>query len=45
MNKERDCEDCFKIKCKNCGWEPSEEEYQQIVQGNLKACPVCGGGK
>jgi hypothetical protein len=39
------CEDCFKIKCRNCGWEPSKEELILVNQGKLTSCPLCGGGK
>lgn len=43
--KEQDCEQCFKIKCKNCGWEPDSGEMELLNQGLLTKCPDCGGGK
>lgn len=36
------CEECFKIKCGQCGWEAADEDVAQIQAGNLTACPVCG---
>jgi uncharacterized Zn finger protein len=44
LNQE-DCADCFKIKCKNCGWEPSAEELAQVLSGKLTNCPDCGSLK
>lgn len=45
MEKEKNCEICYKIKCKNCGWEPNEIELSQVLSGKLTKCPDCGGGK
>lgn len=46
MNKAQqiieDCEVCFAIKCKNCGWEPDELELAQVQSGTLIKCPDCG---
>ena len=42
---EKDCEKCFKIKCKNCGWEPDGEELKEIMIGKLSICPDCGFAK
>lgn len=42
MEKENNCEICFKIKCKNCGWEPNDLEVELVVSGKLTNCPVCG---
>lgn len=39
---QENCEECFKIKCKNCGWEASEREVQKVQSGKLKTCPDCG---
>jgi hypothetical protein len=40
--KKEDCVVCFKIVCRNCQWEPSDEEVIQIQAGKLTACPQCG---
>lgn len=40
-----DCENCFKIKCKNCGWEPDKKELIQVQKGALVSCPVCNKPK
>ncbi len=37
-----DCEVCVPIKCKNCGWEPDDEELQLVLSGKLTSCPNCG---
>ncbi len=42
---DKDCEDCYKIKCKNCGWEPDEIEFKEVMAGRLNICPDCGGAK
>jgi len=44
MKKQEDthCASCFKIICKQCGWEASDEEVVQIQNETLPACPVCG---
>lgn len=44
-SKTQDCQDCFKIKCRNCGWEPNSKELKLINKGTLTACPMCGNGK
>lgn len=44
QNKE-DCEICYKIKCKNCGWEPNAKELPQVASGKLTNCPDCGETK
>jgi len=41
MNQE-ECIDCHKIKCKNCGWEPNEKEFSEVLAGRLTNCPDCG---
>jgi hypothetical protein len=43
--KEEDCETCYKIKCKNCGWEPDARELPKVLSGKLSQCPNCGKGK
>lgn len=37
-----DCEECFKIICRGCQWEPNDKELQNITNGTLTACPLCG---
>lgn len=44
-NQNQNCEDCFKIKCKNCGWEPDEKELIEVQSGKLTKCPDCGSEK
>ena len=43
--KDKDCEDCYKIKCKNCGWEPDREELSKVLSGSLTNCPDCKKAK
>lgn len=38
---ETDCTECFKIVCKKCAWEPTNEQVLEIQNGLLTACPVC----
>ncbi len=45
MNDSQICEDCYKIKCKNCGLEPDEKELSLVQTGKLANCPDCGGEK
>ncbi|MBI3984924.1 MAG: hypothetical protein HY344_03205 [Candidatus Levybacteria bacterium] len=45
MKDQKDCKVCYKIKCRNCGWEPSEKELSLVLAGKLIKCPDCGGGK
>jgi hypothetical protein len=42
---DKDCEDCIKIKCRSCGWEPNNEELLLVNSGKITSCPLCGGGK
>jgi hypothetical protein len=42
---EENCEVCFKIKCKHCGWEPDEAELEKVMTGKLGVCPDCGFAK
>jgi len=42
VNMEETCEECFKIKCGQCGWEATDEDVTKIQCGKLTACPVCG---
>lgn len=39
---ENNCTICYKIICKQCGWEADEEAVLQIQCEELTACPVCG---
>ncbi len=41
-NSQENCDVCFKIKCRGCGWEPTEEEVAKIQAGELRTCPLCG---
>ena len=43
--KQADCEDCFKIKCRNCDWEPDGKELAKVLAGQLINCPDCGSLK
>jgi DNA-directed RNA polymerase subunit RPC12/RpoP len=46
INKvQEDCEICFKIKCKKCGWEPDGTQLEKIMAGKLTVCPDCGFAK
>jgi hypothetical protein len=36
------CHICFTIRCKQCGWEATEEDVVRIQRGEMRACPVCG---
>ncbi len=38
---EEKCEVCFKIKCKGCGWEPTDQEVILIQKEILSKCPIC----
>jgi hypothetical protein len=42
MKQENNCEECFRIICKRCGWVASDEAVSQIQCGKLTACPECG---
>lgn len=37
-----DCTICYKIVCRGCGWEPTDEEVIKIQQEIIVACPRCG---
>jgi predicted nucleic acid-binding Zn-ribbon protein len=41
-NNQSNCEICYKIVCRGCGWEPSEREVLLIQQEELTICPHCG---
>jgi DNA-directed RNA polymerase subunit RPC12/RpoP len=36
------CEICYKIVCRKCGWEPDDMEVSLIQKEELTACPLCG---
>lgn len=36
-----DCRECFKIKCRGCGWEPDDTQVELIQKEVLTECPVC----
>ncbi len=39
---QEECKDCYKIKCKNCGWEPNKKQLAEVLAGQLINCPDCG---
>lgn len=42
---DKDCKECFKIRCSNCDWEPNSEELILVNKGTLISCPLCGKDK
>jgi len=40
MNK--DCDNCYKIICRNCLWKAEDTEVLSIQSGEISACPICG---
>lgn len=38
----QNCDVCFQIKCKMCGWIANEKETSEVQSGVLKNCPKCG---
>ncbi len=40
--EKQNCEICYKIICRGCGWEANDEEVLQIQKELLTACPNCG---
>ncbi len=42
MKKEKDCEICYRILCKRCGWVAFEDDVIKIQKGEITACPECG---
>ena len=42
VEDQRECEECYKIVCRGCQWEPSDDELRQIQNGDLTVCPRCG---
>lgn len=41
MENNQNCEICYKIVCRGCGWEPKDEEVLLIQKEELTACPLC----
>jgi hypothetical protein len=39
---EENCDICYKIICKQCGWTASDEEVMKIQKGEITECPECG---
>lgn len=37
-----DCTVCYKIICKRCRWEASDDDVVQIQCGEITSCPDCG---
>lgn len=42
MKKRKDCDICYQIVCKRCGWKADEDAVLQIQKGEMTACPKCG---
>lgn len=42
MKQEESCAVCYKIRCRECGWEASDAEVLLVQERTLIACPVCG---
>lgn len=42
MNKTNNCDECFRIACKQCDWVASDEEVLQVQKQTLTTCPKCG---
>lgn len=45
QKQDKNCEECYKIKCKNCDWEPDNSEVELLNHGILTKCPDCSSGK
>jgi hypothetical protein len=37
-----DCTTCYKIICKQCGWEARDCDVLAIQKGEMTTCPDCG---
>lgn len=42
MKQKEECAICYKIICRQCGWEASEDEVLLIQKQELTVCPICG---
>lgn len=42
MKNTNDCDICYKIICRQCGWEADDGAVLQIQKGEMTACPLCG---
>jgi len=42
QKKLEDCELCYKIKCRGCGWEPDEIQLSKVLNSEITVCPTCG---
>ncbi len=42
MTNMNDCDICYKIVCKGCGWTASPRDVLLIQSGRMKECPDCG---
>lgn len=38
----KDCEVCYKIICRSCGWEATDSDVLLIQGGMMTKCPDCG---
>jgi hypothetical protein len=41
MKSKNECQVCYKITCKQCGWEATDEDVIKIQKAQLTACPLC----
>lgn len=42
MKNAKDCEVCYKIICKGCGWVADDDAVLKIQNGEITSCPMCG---
>ncbi len=42
MKDEQDCKVCYKIICRQCQWEASNDDIVRILKREIIACPGCG---
>ena len=39
---DQDCQICYRIICRGCGWTAGDEDVRCIQRGEMTACPECG---
>jgi DNA-directed RNA polymerase subunit RPC12/RpoP len=42
MKQKENCDICYKIICRQCGWEADDDAVLKIQKGEITACPECG---
>ncbi len=42
MKINENCEICYQIICKRCGWKACEGDVLKIQKGEMTVCPECG---